>query len=138
MRKFPLVLAVLFAVPLFAQEQSVTYMPLVQSARFLDRVEFSVIKWIDAPAGAGVGPMLEATSVPCHTRRIAYARDFINNPAAQRVAVAKHLITQTVILSESVTGSGATLDTAATDAELFSAIAANWSAFSLCDVNGAD
>lgn len=135
-RLIPLVLAVALAVvPAWAQEQSVTYMPLVASARFLDRVEFNVVKWIDAPAGGGVGPMLEATSVPCHARRIAYARNFLTAPGQYRVDVAKHLVTQTVVLSENVTGSGATLDSAATDAELFAAIAASWSAFSQCDVN---
>lgn len=140
MKRIPLVLALLlaFAGIAAAVEQSVTFMPLVSSSLFLDRVEFNVIKWIDAPAGAGVGPMLEATSVTCHSRRIAYARDFLSNPAAHRPEIAKHLVTQTVILSAGTSGvSGSNnFDSAATDAALFSAISASWSAFSGCDVAG--
>lgn len=120
-----------------AIEQSVTYMPLVSSETFLQRIEFNVVKWIDAPAGGGVGPMLEATSVACHTRRIQYARNFLASPLSTRVEVAKHLITQTVVLSNGTTGTTGTsnFDSAATDAALFSAVSASWSAFSGCDVN---
>lgn len=132
-----LVVLLAFAGIASAVEQSVTYMPLISSTLFLDRVEFNVVKWIDAPAGGGVGPMLEATSTSCHTRRIAYARDFLASPAIRRVEVAKHLVTQTVILSAGTTGTAGTntFDSAATDAALYSAISANWSAFSGCDVN---
>lgn len=140
MKRIPLVLIVLVALAGLAEavEQSVTFMPLVSSSLFLDRVEFNVIKWIDAPAGAGVGPMLEATSTPCHARRIAYARDFLSNPAAHRPEIAKHLATQSVVLSVGTSGvSGSNnFDSAATDAALFSAISASWSAFSGCDVAG--
>lgn len=134
-----LLLAILFAVFAVAAsaqavENSVTYMPLVSSKLFLDRVEFNVIKWIDAPLGAGVGPMLEPTGTACHARRIQFARDFLVTPATIRPAIAKHLITQTVILSVGVSGTGDTMDSVATDAALFSAISASWSAFAGCDV----
>lgn len=140
MRKLiPLVLAavVFMAGTAMAVEQSVTYMPLVSSDLFLNRIEFNTIKWIDAPAGGGVGPMLEATGVACHARRIQYARDFLAAPGAHRAEIAKHLITESVILSVGTTGTTAagTLDSAATDAALFSAISSNWSAFAACDVN---
>lgn len=137
-RLIPLALcALLLAAPVMAIEQSVTYMPLVQSELFLNRVEFNAEKWIDAPAGAGVGPMLEATSVLCHTRRLQYARDFLASPGSKRVEIAKHLVTTTAVLSVGTTGSvsAATLDSAATDAALFAAISANWSVYSACDVN---
>lgn len=132
---FVVVLAV--AASAQAVEQSVTYMPLISSRTFLDRVEFNVVKWIDAPAGGGVGPMLEATSTACHARRIQLARDFLVTPATIRPAIAKHLVTQTVILSVGTTGTSGTdsFDSAATDAALFSAISASWSAFAGCDVN---
>ena len=133
-----LLVLVVFASVSIAVEPSVTYTPLLSSTLFLDRVEFNTVKWIDAPAGAGVGPMLEPTSTPCHTRRINYARDFLSNPAAHRPEVAKHLVTQTVVLGVGTTGTSGTnnFDSAATDAQLFSAISASWSAFSGCDVNG--
>lgn len=138
MKRIPFILAVTLALAGMAEavEQSVTFMPLVSSSLFLDRVEFNVIKWVDAPAGGGVGPMLEPTSTACHSRRIAYARDFLSNPAAHRAEVAKHLMTQTVILSNGTTGTTGTntFDSAATDAALFSAISASWSVFALCDV----
>lgn len=138
MKRIPLVLAVLLALAGLAEavEQSVTFMPLVSSSLFLDRVEFNVIKWVDAPAGGGVGPMLEPVNTACHSRRIAYARDFLSNPAAHRAEIAKHLITQTVILSNGTSGvsGSSTFDSVATDAALFAAISASWSAFALCDV----
>jgi len=140
MKRVPLILVLVlaFAGIASAVEQSVTYMPLVNSSLFLDRVEFNVIKWIDAPVGGGVGPMLEPVSTPCHSRRIAYARDFLTNPGAHRAEIAKHLITQTVVLSVGTSGvSGSNnFDSAATDAALFSAISASWSAFAACDVSG--
>lgn len=138
MRKLiPLVLFVLTLSGLAeAVEQSVTFMPLVSSELFLQRVEFNTFKWIDAPAGGGVGPILEATSTACHAKRIAYARAFAGAPAILRAEIAKHLVTQTVILSNSTSGvsGSSTFDSAATDAALFSAISASWSAFALCDV----
>lgn len=108
---------VLIAGAAFAVENSVTFMPLVSSQRFLDRVTYN----IDQEAAV---IQAESTAIGCHGMRAQLAIHVSQNPQAYAVvfatALAGHI---NVTTAGALTGAGATLDTPATDAALFAAIA---------------
>lgn len=120
-----LVLTLLCSTPAWAQNTSTTQMQLVTSQRFLDRVAYLLSQ-------QAVVVKAEALSTTCHVLRSQFANEVISSPtgAAQSRAV---LLAGSTNVIGTVTGSGATLDSSATDAALLSQIATSWNAMSRCD-----
>lgn len=126
-------LLLLLATPLFAQQNSITYMPLVYSQRFTDRVTYSITQ--QAPV-----VLTEAATgtytAPCHTLRATLAAAIARGPQSYTVIFAAHLVTNINITSGgALTGSGPTLDSPATDAAILAAVASLWSTVSGCFTN---
>lgn len=131
MKKLLLVVALLFTAVLGAQavENSNIYMPLVQSATFTNRVQY--ILATEAPV-----VLSEASGVACHPLRAQLAARIAVGPASYAPVFAVFLVTNINVTSGgALTGSGATLDTPATDAALLAAIASIWPTVSGCITN---
>lgn len=129
-------LAVLFAVVggvlVSAQQSSVTYMALVTSPQFLNRVAFMVAQTAPVIEAEAAGPQGAYTET-CHQLRTSWATAVIRSPMIYAPVFAVSLVTTgAVTTAGALTGSGATLDTPATDGALFSAVGAMWSALSGC------
>lgn len=120
-------------VVLFAQQNSVTYMPLVGSARFTDRVTYIIAQ--QAPV-IETEPATGTYSATCHTLRANLAADVARRPANYAPVFAVHLTANINVTSGgALTGAGATLDTPATDAALLAAVASLWSTVAGCITN---
>lgn len=121
------------AVRVWAVENSLVYGPLTKSATFVGRVSYVLAQ--EAPvilAEAQTGSYTAA----CHTKRAALAANVAANPDAYASVLSVHLATNiNVTTGGALTGSGATLDTPATDAALLAAVASLWSAVSGCITN---
>lgn len=128
----------------FAQQTSVTYMPLTQSAQFLSRVTYNIV--LTAPSieleaqsyTAAPGDSHPVTNA-CHTLRAQMAAAIMHGNSGNFTPFfALALVTNgAVTTAGALTGSLAsgTLDTPATDAALFSAINAVWSTVAGCITN---
>jgi hypothetical protein len=102
-------------------ENSNIYMPLVQSNTFTARVQY--ILAMEAPT-----ILAEASGVSGHPLRAALAARIAVGPASYAPVFAVFLATNINVTSGgTLTGSGATLDTPATDAALLAAVASLWS-----------
>lgn len=127
------VAALLVATTCLAVESSVTFMPLASSAQFMNRVTF--ITAMEAPVietEAATGSYTAA----CHTLRANLAAAVARNPGSYAPVFAPHLIANiNVTTAGALTGSGATLDTPATDAALLAAVASLWSTVAGCITN---
>lgn len=127
------VLFLLSAAPLFAQQNSVTYSPLLYSQRFTDRVTYMITT--EAPVietEAATGTYTAA----CHTLRANLAAAVARGPQSYVPIFAAHLVTNiNITTGGALTGSGLTLDTPATDASLLAAIASLWSTIAGCITN---
>lgn len=119
----------LLGVGLQATENSNIYMPLVQSAQFTNRVQYIIAT--QAPV-----VLAEASGVTCHPARAALAARIAVGPASYAPVFAVFLVTNINVTSGgALTGSGATLDTPATDAALLAAVAAIWPTVAGCIAN---
>jgi hypothetical protein len=129
------------ATPVWAQQPSVTYMPLTQSQQFLNRVIFNIVQTaplieVEAanytPAGGDTHPATAA----CHSKRAILAAGVASHAQDFALVFAQNLVTTSNITTAgALTGAGATLDTPATDGALFSAVAAVWSTIAGCITN---
>lgn len=123
----------LVATPLFAQQNSNTYMPLTHSDRFNDRVAYIVA--MEAPViltEAATG----SYTAPCHTLRAALAAAIARGPQSYVPIFAVHLVTNiNITTGGALTGAGTTLDSPATDAAILAAVASLWSTVAGCITN---
>lgn len=134
MRRFLIaVLCVLLTAPtLFAVENSNTYMPLVASATFTNRVQYILateapVVLAETQTGGG------SYTAACHTLRAKLAAQIALGPSGYAPVFAVFLTTNiNVTTGGALTGSGATLDTPATDASLLAAVSVLWSSVAGC------
>lgn len=107
--------------------QSTDQMVLVGSALFLNRIQYlSVTQARVVLAETGVGGT--------HATRAHYARQVISNPASYAAVVAVMVVGGVNLLPPAtITGSGATADSSATDAAILSQIATFWNALAGVD-----
>lgn len=127
MRKLLVALLALLALatPAWAQNESATQMTLVASPVFTTRVQYLMTQQARTVlAETGVGAM--------HSCRAAYATTVTRNAPAT-AATASVMIVGGTNLIGTVTGSGATADSTATDAAILSQIATFWTALAGCD-----
>ena len=146
MRRLLLALTLLLGLPVVAaaQQTSVIYMPLTQSAQFLERVTYNIV--LAAPAieleaqayTAAPGDSHPVTNA-CHSLRAAMAAQIMHGGSGNFAPFfALALVTNSAVTTAgSLTGSlgAGTLDSPATDAALFSAINAVWSTVAGCVTN---
>ena len=132
---FVVLLMCLCVGPLMAVENSVTFGPLIQSARFHLRVTYIITQQapvIETEAATG------SYTAACHTLRANLAAAIARNPDSYAPIFAAHLVTNINVTSGgALTGTLAagTLDTPATDAALLAAVASLWSTVSGCITN---
>lgn len=99
--------------------ESTTQMVLVGSGLFLNRIQYlSVQQSRVVLAETGVG----AT----HPTRAHFARQVVANPASYASVIAVMVVGGPNLINETITGSGATADSTATDAEILAQIATYW------------
>lgn len=127
-RMLAIIVLLLLATPLMAQQNSNTYMPLVSSPTFTNRVQYIL---------AQEAPVIEAESgaTTCHLARAALAVKVSQNPASYAPVFAVFLATNiNVTTAGALTGTVAagTLDSPVTDAALLAAIASIWPSISGC------
>lgn len=115
---------VLLAMPVSAVE-STDQMQLVASPVFLARIQYLMVQTARNVKG-------EALNTPCHLTRTSYATSVINSPASAAPTAAVMLVGG-VNLIGTVTGSGSTVDSSASDAAIFSQIGTYWSWLAGCD-----
>lgn len=128
-----ILITALTGVSLGAAENSAVFMPLVQSALFTNRVQYVLAQ--EAPVVLTEAQTGSYTAT-CHTLRAALAVAIAKNPAGYANVFAVFLATNINVTSAgSLTGSQGTLDTPATDAALFSAVASLWSTVAGCVTN---
>lgn len=121
----------LASVGLLAVENSNTFMPLVQSLQFQNRVQYILVQ--EAPV-----IMAESGSVTCHKQRASLAVTIAQSPASYAVVFAVHLATNINVTSAGAltgTSSAGTLDSPVTDAALLAAVASIWPTVSGCVTN---
>ena len=131
MKKTFLLLALLLAAGAigFAQQNSNTYMPLVQSAQFTNRVQYIIAQEANAI-------ITTEASGACHAVRASLATQVAKGPSSYAPVFAVFLATNINVTSAgALTGSGATLDTPATDAALLAAVNVIWSTIAGCITN---
>lgn len=118
---------------LLAQQSSITFTPLLYSQRFTDRVTYVITTQapvIQVEAATG------SYTAACHTLRANLAAALSRGPQSYTSVFAAHLVTNiNVTTGGALTGSGATLDTPATDASLLAAVASLWSTVAGCITN---
>lgn len=124
------VLVLMMGAGLLAVENSNTFMPLVGSFTFTNRVQY-----ITAMEAAVI--LTEAQTgtytAACHTKRVALAAIIALGPAGYAPVFAVHLATNINVTSAgALTGSGQTLDSPITDAAMLAAVASLWSTVSGC------
>jgi hypothetical protein len=100
--------------------ESTDQMVLVSSPLFLNRMQYLM----DMQART---VLAEALNVAHHTRRAEYASDVVSNPAVKS-STAAVMVVGGVNLIGTVTGSGPTADSSASDASILSQIATFWNA----------
>lgn len=141
MKRLVLVCALLLvATPVFAQQPSVTFMPLTGSTQFLNRVQFNIVQTaplieVEAQAYTPAGGDTHPSTPACHTLRAQLAANVARTPSAYAAVFAAHLAANSAVTTAgALTGGGNTAitDTPATDAALFAAIAAIWSTVAGC------
>jgi hypothetical protein len=113
-------------------DTSQTYGPLAASAQFQSRVSFLITQ--EAPVVLTEAQTGSYTAA-CHTLRASLAAVVARNPQSYAPIFAQHLVTNiNVTTAGALTGTlgAGTLDTPATDAALFAAIAAQWSTVAGC------
>lgn len=121
-----LLLLTLGPAALLAQgNESTTQMQLVGSAVFLARLQYLMVQTARNVKG-------EALNTPCHLTRTAYATNVINSPASA-ASTAAVMVAGGVNVIGTVTGSGSTADSSASDAAIFSQIGTYWSWLAGCD-----
>ncbi len=136
-----LVVALLSGVGLEAVENSNIYMPLVQSATFTNRVQYILamqapVVQVEAVAYTQPTGDTHPVSAACHTRRVNLATLVVVGPSSYAPVFSVFLASNINVTSGgTLTGSGATLDTPATDAALLAAVAAIWSSVAGCVTN---
>lgn len=141
MKRLLLTIALLLlAAPAFAQQPSVTFEPLVGSTQFLNRVQFNIVQTaplieVEVQAYTPAGGDTHPSTALCHTYRAQLAANVARSPDAYAKVFAEHLVVNSAVTTAGpLTGGGNTAitDTPATDAALFSAIAAIWSTVAGC------
>ena len=142
MRRILLTLALLLvAASAFAQQPSVTFMPLAVSPQFQNRVQYliaqdSPVIQVEAVAYTPAGGDTHAATPACHSLRANLAASIARSPASFSAVFAVHLAGNiNVTTAGALTGSGNTLDTPATDAALIAAVAGLWSTIAGCITN---
>lgn len=134
--------ALLLAVPVLAQNTSTTQMQLVTSVVFTNRLQYNgvvvmkeVLEEAQSAAASGVIP---AYTAACHTLRTNYARNFLLSPASyssqSSVLIASANFSGAVIVG-TVTGSGTTADSSATDGAIQQSYRILMNTFAGCVVN---
>lgn len=130
-----LVLILLPIAGLLAQQNSNTFMPLVQSPTFTNRVQYILAQ--EAPVietEAQTGTYTAA----CHTLRAGLAVKISQSPASYASVFAVFLATNINVTSAGAltgTSSAGTLDSPATDAALLAAVASIWPSIAGCVTN---
>lgn len=141
MKRLFLALSMLvLARPAFAQQPSVTFMPLVASTQFLNRVQFNIVQTaplvqVEAQAYTPASGDTHPSTAVCHTLRAQLAASVARSPSAYAPIFAAHLLVNSAVTTAgALTGGGNTsiLDTPATDAALFAAVASIWSTVAGC------
>lgn len=131
---------VVLAVPAFAQNTSTTQMNLVGAPIFQARLQY--LGWIVAqevliePASAGVNGVIPAYTTACHTQRLAFARNFINQPVAGALQMAIGVVGTNVsgaVLVGSVIGPP--WDSSQTDGQVSQAIRVQYNGVAGCFTN---
>lgn len=145
-------IALLLTAPLLAQTPTSTLqMQLVNSSVFTNRVQYLMVQqartvMLESASDAthnGSDTGANATDLnynaACHTLRATYAKTVIQFPpeysAKASVLIVSGNFADAVIVGATISGSGSTADTAATDTALLNAIKHNWSTFSGCVTN---
>lgn len=137
-----LVAAFAIATPTYAQNNSTTQMQLVKSDVFTNRLQYLGVQIskevLEETASASVNGQIPAYTVACHALRANFARQFILNAPAlaslTSIGIAGANFSGAVIVG-TVTGSGATADSSASDTALSQAYRILWNTFAGCAVN---
>ena len=123
----------LLGIALLCAQNAVTFMPLLNSAQFLERVTYQMVlaaPVIETEAATG------SYTASCHSLRARLAVQVMQAPPAFTPVFGTALVTSSAITTAgALTGAGPTLDTPATDAALFSAVNAAWSSIAGCITN---
>ena len=131
------------SVSAFAQNTSTTQMALVQSSQFTNRLQYLMVQQaqivlIEGQTSTGNGDTSLNYAASCHTLRYTYAQQVMISPPAAASA-ASVLVSGTNIaggvIVGTVTGSGNTADSTASDAALAIAIAHDWNTLARCVAN---
>ena len=127
MRKWLLAIVTIFvlATPAWAVNESTTQMTLVASPVFTTRLQYLMVqqaRTVLAETGVGL----------THACRARYANGVVMDPA-RTASIGAVMIVGGVNLIGTVTGSGATADSTASDAAILSQIATFWTGLSGCD-----
>ncbi len=145
MKKLVLTVAVavlMLAGVVFAQNTSTTQMQLVNSTVFTNRLQYNgsvVMAEVLAEAqSAAANGVIPAYTAACHTKRAVYASNFLLSPASyssqSAVLISSANISGAVIVG-TVTGSGPTADSTATDGALQQAYRVFMNTFAGCVIN---
>lgn len=141
MKRLVLTIALLLlSAPVFAQQPSVTFMPLTGSTQFLNRVQFNIVQTaplieVEVQAYTPASGDTHPSTAACHSLRASLAANVARSPNVYAAVFAAHLVVNSAVTTAgALTGGGNTaiMDTPATDAALFSAIAAIWSTIAGC------
>lgn len=137
-----LLACVALSAPAFAQNTSTTQMTLVKSDVFTNRLQYLGVQIskevLEEAASASVNGAIPAYTVACHALRANFARQFILNAPAlaslTSIGIAGANFSGAVIVG-TVTGSGSTADSSASDTAISQAYRILWNTFSGCAVN---
>lgn len=135
-------LMLLCSASVFAQATSTTQMQLVSSAVFTNRLQFNGVvvmkEVLEEAQSASANGAIPAYTAVCHTKRAVYAVNFLASPPSyasqSSVLIAGANFSGAVIVG-TVTGSGASADSSATDSAIQQAYRILMNTFAGCVVN---
>lgn len=140
---FAVILLLLTAAPAFAQNTSTTQMQLVNSPVFTNRLQYLMAQQaqtvlVEVQTVSGNPNANFNYTAACHTLRYGFAQAVLANPAYQ-ASQASVLISGAnfsgAVIVGTVTGSGSTADSSATDTAVATAIQNDWNTLSRCVIN---
>lgn len=137
-----LIAVIALSAPAFAQNASTAQMQLVKSDVFTSRLQYLGVQIskevLEEASSAAAASPIPAYTAACHALRANFARQFILNAPAlaslTSIGIAGANFSGAVIVG-TVTGSGSTADSSATDTALSQAYRVLWNTFAGCQVN---
>lgn len=138
-----LCLLLVLTAPVFAQTPtSTTQMQLVASPVFTNRLQFNGVtvmkEVLEEAQSASVNGAIPAYTAGCHTLRTVFAKTFLTYPAEYASKTSVLIVTANfsgAVIVGTVTGSGTTADSSATDSAIQQAYRILMNTFAGCVVN---